>query len=86
MELSQFHRDVVFGQAGGKIIWQPRIGCWYADKMFAGEDLPAPFTGMSLEDVYRTLGCSQRLYSWYNRCCWTGYRPSTLMKHFLWRP
>lgn len=68
MDLSKRHRDVTLGRAGGKIIWQPRIGCWYADKMFSGEGLPAPYTGMSVEDVYRALGCSQRLYSWYNRC------------------
>jgi hypothetical protein len=68
MKLAQLHNDVVFGRAGGKIIWQPRIGCWYGDKMFAGQDLPEPYTGMSLEEVYRALGCSHRLYSWYNRC------------------
>ncbi len=67
MDYSQLHRDVVFGQSGGKIIWQPRIGCWYSDKMFAGEALPEPYEGMSCTEVYRSLGCSVRLYE-FNEC------------------
>jgi hypothetical protein len=66
-ELSKLHHDVVFGRAGGRIIWQPRIGCWYYDKLFDGEALPAPYTGMSFFEVYRALGCSARLYE-YNTC------------------
>ncbi len=66
--LAQLHRDVVFGQSGGRIIWQPRIQCWYADKQFAGEPLPEPYTGMSLPDIYRKLGCSERHDSWFNSC------------------
>jgi hypothetical protein len=65
---AQLHRDVLFGRSGGKIIWQPRIGCWYGDKKFAGEPLPPPYTGMSLPNVYRALGCSDRLYGAYNGC------------------
>jgi hypothetical protein len=64
---SELHRQVVFGQSNGKIIWQPRIGCWYDDKMFSGEGLPAPYTGMNLYEVYRALGCSARLYE-FNSC------------------
>lgn len=63
----ELHRQVVFGQSKGKIIWQPRIGCWYTDKMFAGEAFPAPYTGMDLYEIYRELGCSARLYE-YNAC------------------
>ena len=66
--LAQLNRDVVFGQSGGRIIWQPRIGCWYSDKLFAGEPLPERYQGMSLAEIYRSLGCSDRLYGWYNRC------------------
>jgi hypothetical protein len=68
MDLPQLHHDVVFGRSGERIIWQPRIGCWYSDKQFAGESLPAPYEGMSIPDIYRALGCSHRLYSWYNPC------------------
>jgi hypothetical protein len=68
MDLAALHHDVVFGSSGGKIIWQPRIGCWYSDKRFAGEALPEPYTGKSIPEIYRELGCSARLYGWYNRC------------------
>jgi hypothetical protein len=64
---SELNHDVVFGKSNGKIIWQPRIGCWYHDKVFAGEELPSPFTGMSFHEVYRELGCSARLYE-FNEC------------------
>jgi hypothetical protein len=68
VDLAQLHRQVVFGQAGGRIIWQPRIGAWLQDKLFAGEPLPAPYTGMNIYEIYRSLGCSARLYDDYNRC------------------
>ena len=64
---SKSNHDVIFGRSNGKIIWQPRIGCWYHDKIFAGEMLPAPYTGMSIHEVYRKLGCSARLYE-FNEC------------------
>lgn len=64
---AELHRAVVFGQSNGRIIWQPRIGCWITDKRFAGEPLPEPFEGMSEPEIYRELKCSARLYE-YNRC------------------
>ena len=66
--LAELHRQVAFGESNGRIIWQPRIGCWYNDKLFAGEELPAPYTGMTVPEIYRELGCSARLYGHYNRC------------------
>ncbi|MEN8007428.1 MAG: hypothetical protein ABFS42_10460, partial [Candidatus Krumholzibacteriota bacterium] len=63
----ELHRQVVFGRSKGRIIWQPRIGCWYEDKMFSGEGLPEPYTGMNPYEVYRSLGCSARLYD-FNSC------------------
>jgi hypothetical protein len=57
----------LFGQADGQILWQPRIGCWYDDRKFFGKPLPLPYTGLSLFDLYRRLGCSARLYE-YNAC------------------
>ncbi len=65
--LAELHHDVAFGKANGKIIWQPRIGCWYDDKMFSGEGLPAPYTGMTPPEVYRELDVSARLYD-FNSC------------------
>lgn len=57
----------MFGQSGGQIIWQPRIGCWYDDKIFSGQGLPQPYTGMDIYQLYRSLNCSARLYE-YNSC------------------
>jgi hypothetical protein len=66
-DLAALHRDVVFERSGGRIIWQPRIGCWYTDKQFAGEMLPDPYGGMTVPEIYRSLGCSARLYQ-FNAC------------------
>ena len=66
-DFADLHRRVCFGQAGGRIIWQPRILAWFTDRDFAGEAYPAPFTGMTPYEVYRELGCSARLYE-YNAC------------------
>jgi len=66
-EWAQLHEDVVFGRSHGRIIWQPRIICWYDDKKFAGEALPSAYEGMEIADIYRSLGCSARLYE-FNAC------------------
>jgi hypothetical protein len=63
-DLERLHLDVAFGHSGGKIIWQPRILAWYTDKIFAGEPLPAPYTGMTPPQLYRALGCSNRIYEY----------------------
>jgi len=67
-KLPDLHRNVAFGKAGGQVIWQPRIGCWYSDKIFEGIGLPEPYTGMSILDVYYSLGISARLYDEFNSC------------------
>ena len=67
-DLRKLHHDVAFGKSGGKIIWQPRISCWYTDKLFAGENIPAPYTGMDIYDIYRRLGVSARLYERFGSC------------------
>jgi hypothetical protein len=61
------HRQVIFGKDNRKIIWQPRIICWYTDKVWAGIPLPAPYTGMTVPEIYRSLDCSNRLYD-FNEC------------------
>ena len=66
-DFAELHRRVVFGESGGRIIWQPRIGCWLSDKRFAGEPLPEPYEGMTRPQIYRALGCSARVYE-YNAC------------------
>ena len=62
IDLAQLHLDICFGRSGGKIIWQPRILAWISDKLFAGKGLPPPYTGMSRPQLYRVLGCSDRIY------------------------
>ena len=64
IDFDQLNLDVAFGKAGGKVIWQPRILAWYTDKIFAGQALPSPYTGMSLSQLYRALGCSNRVYGY----------------------
>ncbi len=49
------HRQVAFGQSGGRIIWQPRIGCWFVDKLFAGESLPSPWSDVRLPECPETM-------------------------------
>ena len=66
-DFAKLNREVVFGLSGGRIIWQPRILAWYTDRQFAGTPLPAPYTGMNPTELYRALGCSNRLYD-FNDC------------------
>ena len=58
------NRAIIHGQSGGKVLWQPRIMCWYDDRKFRGEPLPAPYTGMSIRELYEALGCSNRIYDY----------------------
>ena len=61
-DLGKQNLDVLFGRSNGRILWQPRIGCWYQDKKFAGIPLPPAYEGMTVPDIHRALGCSSRLY------------------------
>lgn len=61
------HRQVCYGQSGGRVIWQPRIQCWLTDKRFAGEPLPDPYEHLSESDIFRSLDCSSRIYQ-FNSC------------------
>lgn len=65
--LARLNLDVAFGRSSGKIIWQPRIGCWYDDRMFTATPFEEPYTGMTLRQIYRELGCSNRNYV-FNSC------------------
>lgn len=62
MGLLGFNREVIKGSARGKVLWQPRIACWFDDKEFIKEPLPEPYTGLNRYDVYRKIGCSNRIY------------------------
>lgn len=66
LDLAKLHEDVCFGRSDGMIIWQPRIGCWWTDRKFDGRGV-GRYEGGSMADMYRSLGCSDRLYH-YNGC------------------
>jgi hypothetical protein len=65
--LEHLHLAVIRGKSKGRILWQPRIGCWLQDKLFEQKKLPELYHGMSLPEIYRSLGCSNRIYE-YNEC------------------
>ncbi len=65
LDLWDLHLDVCYGRSAGKIIWQPRILAWFTDRYFTHTPLPSRYQGMSEPDIYRDLGCSNRLY-FYN--------------------
>lgn len=79
-DLWQFHLDVVRGQAGGQVIWQPRIGCWYDDKVFLKQTLPGRLAGKDLPGIYRELGVSNRVYD-YNSCYRMVHDPRVRFDH-----
>ena len=64
MDLTQLSLDVPFGRAGGKIIWEPRIGAWFEDRQPPYNFFPTPerYQGVSCPGLYRALGCAQRVY------------------------
>lgn len=64
MDLTELHRDVIEQKAKGQVIWQPRIICWYQDRVFNGGQLPGEYKGLDLVQLYKTLGCSNRIYEY----------------------
>ena len=66
LDLGKLNEDVCFGRSDGMIIWQPRIGCWWQDRKWDGRGV-GRYEGGSLADMYRSLGCSDRVYH-YNGC------------------
>ena len=79
LDLWQFNLDVAYGRAGGRIIWQPRILAWFTDRAFCGEPLPGRFKGLTEPEVYRDLGCSNRVYD-YN-ACFRQVEPPSVRRH-----
>ncbi len=80
IDWTQLHLDVVRGRAGGKVIWQPRVGAWVTDRLFAGEALPAPYEGLTMPEIYRALGCSNRVYD-FNACFRSREDPAVRVTH-----
>ena len=67
LDLLKLNTSIWEGRSNGMIIWQPRISCWYHDRKFSGVDLPEPYTGMDLRELFDALGCSYRAYD-YTAC------------------
>ena len=65
--LLDLNRAVLRGTSGGKILFQPRILCWISDKKYLNEPLPGGLDGLTDPQIYRNLGCSNRIYE-YNAC------------------
>jgi hypothetical protein len=63
---SKLHLDVISGCANGKIIWQPRIGAWWWEKIFFKKPFPPGYSD-DLHELYRQLDASARLYE-YTSC------------------
>ena len=80
IDLTQLNLDVAFRRAGGRIIWQPRIICWIYDRLFRGEQLPGPYAGMTEPELYRSLGCSNRVYN-FNECIVSHEDPGVRISH-----
>ena len=78
IDLHQLNLDVAFRRAGGKIIWQPRIGAWLTEKQFQHQPLPDWAEGMGDNEILRAMGISARLYD-FNHCF--GAQEDPAIKH-----
>jgi hypothetical protein len=74
-------REVLGNHSNGKIIWQPRIACYFDDRKYRGEDWPEPYSGLSQFDVFRAMRTSNRLYE-FNECITYGYNHPSV--HDYW--
>lgn len=63
----QWNLDILQGKANGNVLWQPRIGEWYDARIAKGVPFPEEFASLSLNQIYRKLGCSARTYL-YQSC------------------
>lgn len=64
---AQLNLDIFAGKADKKVLFQPRINCWYDDKLFLGKPLPEGLDGMSKSEMYKALDVSNRIYE-YGSC------------------
>lgn len=68
MTKAELNLKIFEGKAGKQVLFQPRIECWYGDKLFLGEELPGGLAGMSKPDMYRALDVSERIYDYGWNC------------------
>ncbi len=67
MDLRKLNQDIIKRRANGKVLWQPRIGCWYDDRVYRKEPLPGKYAGCDHNQLYEKLRVSDRLYQ-FNEC------------------
>jgi hypothetical protein len=79
IDLHQLNLDVAFGRAGGKTIWQPRIGAWLAYKQLRGLPVPDWCEGLETDEILRAMGVSARLYQFNS--CFICHEPDGLETH-----
>ena len=77
-DLQSLNREIINRKANGKTIWQPRIGCWYDDRIFRNEAFPGKYKGCDHKGIYEKIGCSDRLYD-FNVCLETIFDDSIKM-------
>ena len=74
--LTALNRDIIQKKAGKKVLFQPRINAWLDDKAFSGIELPGKYAGCDRQGLYEKLGCSDRLYNYFNFCLETHFDES----------
>ena len=81
--LTKLNRDIIRGKSNGKVLFQPRINAWLDDRVFSNIPLPGKYEGCDRLGLYEKLGCSDRLYNYFNACLEVQYDESV---KFEWHP
>lgn len=79
--LYELNREIIKGRSKGKVLWQPRIDAWLSDRRFLGTPLPGKYEGCNARELYEKLGCSDRLYQYFNICLESRYDSSVQVEH-----
>ena len=66
-DFDKLNVDIFAGKAGKRVLFQPRINCWYDDKKYLGQPLPGELEGCTPARMYRKLKVSNRIYD-YGAC------------------
>lgn len=80
MDFNLLHHKILKGTANGQTIWQPRINCWYDDRVYRGESLGKGYEGLDRKGLYEALGVSDRLYQ-FNACFQPSYDETIKVSH-----
>ena len=78
MDFHDFNRDVIRGRANGRVFWQPRVLCWFGDRDYLKTPYEEPYAGMHRADIYRSIGCSDRMYHFFRDTMISYYLDDTI--------